>query len=73
MERAATQWFKRQSINRAFFQNFRLSNFYLDLRPPGADPRARQRNRKPNPRGNWNVRIPGGRPGGWSGLELTDT
>ena len=59
MERAATQWFKRQSINRAFFQNFRLSNFYLDLRPPGADPRARQRNRKPIPGATGMCESPG--------------
>ena len=28
---------------------------------------------KTDPRARQNVRIPGGRPGGWSGLELTDT
>ena len=28
---------------------------------------------KPDPPGNENVRIPEGRPGGWWGLELTDT
>ena len=33
MKRAATQLFKRQSKNCAFFS--KLSNFYFDLRPPG--------------------------------------
>ena len=36
------------------------------------DPRAKKVGRKPNPRGSENVRIPEARPGGWSGLELTD-
>ena len=67
MKRDATQLFMRQSKNRAFFQN------YVDLRPPG-----KTEERKPDPWGNKNVRIPGARPrggggGGWSGLELTDT
>ena len=64
MEKAVTQLFKRQSKNRAFFQNYRTFTLILD--PPG-----KRRGRKPDPWGNWNVRIPGG--GGWSGLELTDT
>ena len=45
MKRAATHLFKRQSENRVFFP--KLSNFYFDLRPPGADPQARQRSENP--------------------------
>ena len=46
----------------------KLSNFFFDLRPRGAEPRARQRSENPttecaNPRRS---------PGRWSGLELTD-
>ena len=66
MKRAATQLFKRQSKNRAFFQNYRA--FYFALRPPG-----KREGRKPDPWGNWNGRIPGGCLGGWSGLKLTDS
>ena len=50
MKRAATQLFKRQSKNRAFFS--KLSNFYFDVRPranPRADPRARQRSKNQTP------------------------
>ena len=36
-------------------------------------PRAKKGGRKPDPPSSENVQIPGGRPGGWSGLELTDT
>ena len=65
MKRAATHLFKRQSKNRVFFKIIEL---YFDLRPPGADPRdkppGKTEERKPDPRGNYNVRIPGGRPGG---------
>ena len=62
MKRAAT-YCLRDKAKIAFFS--KLSNFYFDLRPPawktpGQTPRE-------------NVRIPGGSPGGWSGLELTDT
>ena len=42
MKRAATHLFKRQSKNRAFFQNCQT---YFDLRPPG----AKQRSRNPTP------------------------
>ena len=66
MKRAATHLCKRQSENRPFIS--KLSNFYFDFRPPG-----KTEERKPDPRGNQNVRIPGGRPEGWSGSELTDT
>ena len=48
MKRAATQLFKRQSKNRAFFS--KLSNVYFDLRPPPrANPRARQRSENLTP------------------------
>ena len=81
MKRAATHLFKRQRKIALFSK---LSNFYFDLRPPGKPlgrppgkplgrPPGKTEERKPNPRGNKNVRILGGRPGGWSGLELTDT
>ena len=43
-KRAATHLFKRQNENHT-----KLSNFYFDLRPPGADPRARQRSENPTP------------------------
>ena len=56
MKRAATHLFKRQSESHAFVS--KLSNFYFDLRPPG-----KTEEQKPEPRGNWNVRIPGGRLG----------
>ena len=68
MKRAATHLFKRQSKNRAFFHNYRTFTPPPPCRPPG-----KIGERKPDPRGNQNMRIPGGRPGGWSGLELTDT
>ena len=45
MKRAATQLFKRQSKNRAFFP--KLPNIYFDLRPPG-----KTEERKPDPWGN---------------------
>ena len=73
MKRAATQMFKRQSKNRAFFS--KLSNFYFDLRPfPGKTP-GQDRGAKTRPLGQLECANPGGRPGGggWSGLELTDT
>ena len=56
MKRAATHLFKRQSESHAFVS--KLSNFYFDLRPLGET-----EEQKPKPRGNYNVRIPGGRPG----------
>ena len=46
MKRAAAHLFKRQSKNRTFSK---LSNFYVGLRSPGADPRARQRSENPTP------------------------
>ena len=70
MKRAAAHLFKRQSKNRAFSK---LSNFYFDLRPPGADPQARQRSENPTP-GATRMYESQGSPGlgGWSGSELTD-
>ena len=62
MKKAVTHLFKRQSKNRAFSK---LSNFYFDLRPsPPGKTSSKTEEPKPNPRDNWNVRIPGGRPGG---------
>ena len=61
MKRAATQLFKRQSENRAFFS--KLSNFYFDLKPPEADPRARQRSENPTP-GATRIANRGGHPRG---------
>ena len=45
------------------FQNYRTFTLILD-------PRARQRSENLTPGA---TRMCGGRPGGWSGLELTDT
>ena len=71
MKRAPTHLFKRQSENRGFVS--KLSNFYFDLRPPGADPRARQRSENPTPGATRMCESPGVARGGWSGLELADT
>ena len=74
MKSAATQLFKRQSKNLAFSK---FSNFYFDLRPPGAnpqtDPRAGQRSENPIPGATRMCKSPGVAREGWSGLELTDT
>ena len=70
MKGSATQLFMRQMKNRAFFS--KLSNFYFDLRPPGQTP-GQDRGAKTRPLGQLECANPGGRPGGWSGLELTDT
>ena len=48
MKRAATQLFKRQSKNRAFFQYYRT--FYFGLRPHW----AKQRSENPTP---WATRM----------------
>ena len=69
MKRAATQLFKRQSRNRAIF--FKLSNFCFDLRPPGKPP-GKRGGENPTPGATGMCETPGV-PGGWSGLELTDT
>ena len=70
MKRAATQLFKRQSKNRAFF-----SNFYFDLRPPGQTPGQIQRSGNPTPGAARMCKSPAvaGGGGGWSGLKLTHT
>ena len=66
MKRAATNFFKRQSENRAFFK---IIEFYFHLRlPPGQDRAAKTRSH-----GQLECANPLGSPGGWSGLELTDT
>ena len=70
MKRAATQLFKRQSKNRAFFS--KLSNVYFDLRPPWANPRARQRSENPIPGATRMCESPGVALQ-LSSLELTDT
>ena len=75
MKRATTQLFERESKNRAFFQNYRNFTLISDPRgkPPGRPP-GKTEEQKPDPWGNYNVRIARGRPGrGWSDLELTDT
>ena len=51
----------------------KMIDFYFDLGPPETT-LGQDRGAKPDPRGNEDVRIPGGHPGGgWSGLELTHT
>ena len=71
MKRAATQLFKRQSKNRAFF---RIIELLLCFKSPGADLRARERSENPTPGATRMCESPGvARGGGWSGLELTDT
>ena len=71
MKRATTHLFNRQSENRAFFS--KLSNFYFDLRPPWADPRARQKSENPTPGATKMCESQGvARGRGRSGLELTD-
>ena len=67
MKRAATNFFKRQSENRALF--FKIIEFYFDLRLPPAQDRAA----KTRSHGQLECANPRGSPGGWSGLELTDT
>ena len=75
MKRAATHLFKRQSKNRVLFS--KLSKFYFDLRPPGANPRAdlraRQRSENPTPGATRMCESPGVARGDGHGLELTDT
>ena len=54
MKRAATHLCRRQSKNRAFFS--KLSNFYIDLGPPGQDRGAKTQSQGQlecaNPRGS---------------------
>ena len=56
MRRGATHLFKRQAKIELFSK---LSNFYFDLRPPGAEPRARQRSKNPTPRATRMCESPG--------------
>ena len=74
MKRTATHLFKRQSKNRAFFQNYRTFTLIQDPgTTPRADPRARQRSENPTP---WATRMcesPGvarGSPGGMVSLGI---
>ena len=70
MKRAATHLFMGQSENSVFSK---LSNFHFDLRPPPpADPRE-DRGAKTRIQVQLECANPRGSPGGWSGLELTDT
>ena len=65
MKRAATQLFKRQSKNRAFFQNYRT--FYFDLRPPRQiswQTPGQDRGAKTRPQGQLECANPRGSPGG---------
>ena len=74
LKRAATHLFNRQSENHAFFK---IIEFLLWFKTPWGRPLDRPpgktEERKPDPMGNYNVRIPGGRPEEWSGLKLTST
>ena len=49
MKRAATHLFKRQSQNRAFFQNYRTFTLIQDPRGRAPD---KTEERKPDPRGS---------------------
>ena len=69
MKRAATQLFKRQSKNRAFFKIIEL---LLRFKTPGQTP-GQDRGAKTRPLGQLECVNSRGSPGGWSGLELTDT
>ena len=55
-----TNW----KVTAFFFPNYRK---FLEFETP--TPRAKKVEQNPDPRGNGNVRI----PGGWPGLEMTDT
>ena len=67
MKRAATQLFKRQSKNRAFFK-------IIELLLRCKTHRARQRSENPTPGATRMCESPEvARGGGRSGLELTDT
>ena len=75
MKRAATQLFKRQSKNRAFFFKFigRLLRLKTHRASPGQNP-GQDRGAKTRPLGQQECAKLRGSPwGGWSGLELTDT
>ena len=65
---AASGFFEtNREVPAFFFQNCRK---FLNFKTP--TPRAKKVGRKPDPPGSGSVQIPGGRPGGSSGLELTD-
>ena len=70
MKRAATQLFKRQSKNLAFFKIMELLLWFETSRgkPPG-----KKRSENPTPGATRMCESPGVARGGWSGLELTDT
>ena len=60
MKRAATHLLKCKAKIALFSK---LSNIYFDLRPPRADPQARQRSENPTPR-ELECGNPRGSPGG---------
>ena len=60
MKRAATQLFKSKAKIALFSK---LSNFYVDLRPPGQD-----RGAKTRPLGQLECANPRGSPGGGGGM-----
>ena len=62
MKRAATQMFKRQSKNRAFFS--KLPNLCFDLRPPPGQTPGQDRGAKTRPQGQLECANPRGSPGG---------
>ena len=65
---AASSFFEtNREIPACFFQNCRK---FLEFKTSTPGQRKLSKNRTP---GSKNVRISGGRQGGWSGLELTDT
>ena len=70
MKRAATHFFKRQSKNRTFFKIIKL---LFRFKTPRGRPPGKTEERKPDTQGQLECANPGDRPGGWSGLELTDT
>ena len=61
MKRAATHLFKRQSKNRAFFQNYRTFTLIYD--PRGLTP-GQDRGAKTRPQGQLECANPRGLPGG---------
>ena len=71
MKGAATHLFKGQSENRGFFSQ--LSNVHFDLRPNPRANLSEDRGAKTRIQGQLECANLWGSPGGWSGLELTDT
>ena len=72
MKRAAIHLFKRLAKQKSRFFFSKLSNFYFDLRPPGKTS-GQDGGAKTRPQGQLECANPRRSPGGWSGLELTDT